>query len=106
MTCCVGTRLTRCQPWHRMAFAFADEPSVKYTGSGAGARAAAHPGSEFLHTPRVPELAKESVVITSATVGLLHTQFCNWENFILKQAWYMLVERKHKPERPPMQVRA
>ena len=42
---------------------------------------------DFIHTRRVPEaLSNKSLVIKDLEVGLLHFQFVNWRNFILKQA--------------------
>lgn len=45
-----------------------------------------HVQGEFIHTRRIPEgLASGSILMPDIDVGLLHFQFVNWPNFLLKQ---------------------
>lgn len=57
--------------------------------------------SQFIHTPRVPQNTSGRVFALPGYVhGLLHFQFVNWRNLLLKQAWYRCLERVHDPSKP------
>jgi len=54
--------------------------------------------SEFIHTSRIPKM-KGKCRKWKGAHGLLHFQFANWENLILKQQWYCWLERVRMPEK-------
>lgn len=57
--------------------------------------------SEFIHTPRVPgNLNGKIYKIEGYKSGLLHFQFVNWNNLLVKQAWYRCLERIMNPQKP------
>jgi glycosyltransferase involved in cell wall biosynthesis len=57
--------------------------------------------SNFIHTPRVPRAMKGSVrTMEGYEAGLLHFQFVNWRNLLVKQAWYQCLERIEEPQKP------
>jgi len=57
--------------------------------------------SEFIHTPRVPSnLPGSSYTVQGYEFGLLHFQFVNWRNLLVKQAWYRCLERIREPDKP------
>lgn len=56
--------------------------------------------SEFIHTKPVPHLTRSKKVIQTYQYGLLHFQFVNWQNLLIKQAWYRCLERIRLPEKP------
>lgn len=61
--------------------------------------------SEFIHTPRVPESLKGSrYIIEGYDAGLLHFQFVNWRNLLLKQAWYRCLEHIREPGKPVEEI--
>ena len=71
-----------------MACIFHDDGVAEYEG-------------DFIHTRRIPEaLSWNSLMIKDLEVGLMHFQFVNWPNFILKQAWYKSFERVRLPDKP------
>ena len=50
-----------------------------------------HPG--FLHTPRLPENLKgKTFKLEGYEYGFMHFQFIDWENLLVKQAWYRCLE--------------
>lgn len=56
--------------------------------------------SEFIHTPRVPEgLSGRSFKLEGYSAGLLHFQFVNWRNLLIKQSWYRCLERIREPNK-------
>ncbi|MEN6306411.1 MAG: FkbM family methyltransferase [Anaerohalosphaeraceae bacterium] len=56
--------------------------------------------SEFIHTPRAPQnLAGRKIKIEGYEYGVLHFQFVNWSNLLLKQAWYRCIERIREPQK-------
>lgn len=56
--------------------------------------------SEFIHTAPAPyNLKGEIILFTDRSYGLLHFQFVNWENLLLKQAWYACLERIRFPKK-------
>ena len=67
--------------------------------------------SNFIHTSRSPNLDLEGKVHTlkapkqyhynckkEFTIGLMHFQFVNWENLLIKQAWYRCIEKIRNPK--------
>lgn len=56
--------------------------------------------SDFIHTSRVPDnLAGQTLVISGYEFGVLHFQFVNWRNLLIKQAWYRCLEHIHHPNK-------
>lgn len=57
--------------------------------------------SEFIHTKRVPENLKGTTYrIEGYEYGVMHFQFVNWENLLIKQAWYRCLEHIRQPQKP------
>lgn len=56
--------------------------------------------SEFIHTNRTPtNLSGRLITIEGNTYGMLHFQFLNWSNVVIKQSWYKFLERIKTPEK-------
>lgn len=56
--------------------------------------------SEFIHTAPAPyNLSGNTIIFSDRSYGLLHFQFVNWENLLIKQAWYACLERIRWPEK-------
>lgn len=55
--------------------------------------------SEFIHTGPIPTTKRTYRLSTTYDVGLLHFQFVNWDNLLLKQAWYRCLERVRLPKK-------
>ena len=63
--------------------------------------------SEFIHTPRVPRNLKGQVLkLEGYEYGLLHFQFVNRANLLLKQAWYRCLERIREPQKSVEKINA
>lgn len=60
--------------------------------------------SEFIHTSRVPK-TKGRRTDFKGSHGLLHFQFANWDNLMLKHQWYCWLERVRTPEKPIEEIR-
>lgn len=60
--------------------------------------------SEFIHTSRIPKM-KGKRTDFKGPYGLLHFQFSNWDNLMLKQQWYCWLERVRTPEKPVADIR-
>jgi Tfp pilus assembly protein PilF/glycosyltransferase involved in cell wall biosynthesis len=61
--------------------------------------------SEFVHTPRVPaNLSGRCHSLPGYAHGLLHFQFVNWRNLLVKQAWYRCLEHVRQPEKPVQEI--
>lgn len=62
--------------------------------------------SEFIHTPRVPANLKRGRAcrLEGYEYGMLHFQFVNWPNLLLKQAWYRCLERIRNPQKPAAEI--
>ncbi|MFT3783341.1 MAG: FkbM family methyltransferase [Nibricoccus sp.] len=57
--------------------------------------------SAFVHTPRVPgNLSGRVYRIPGYNHGLMHFQFINWRNLLVKQAWYRCLEHVRNPQKP------
>lgn len=56
--------------------------------------------SEFIHTPRTPcNLSGTSYYLDENDYGMLHFQFMNWTNVVIKQSWYKCLEHIRTPEK-------
>lgn len=56
--------------------------------------------SAFIHTARIPKNLKGKVFkLEGYDYGFLHFQFVNWENLLVKQAWYRCLERVRDPKK-------
>ncbi len=63
--------------------------------------------SAFIHTPRIPQsLSGRLKVIPGYTFGLLHFQFVNWRNLLIKQSWYRCLERIREPGKSTEKINA
>jgi len=61
--------------------------------------------SEFIHTPRSPgNLKGKKIHIRGKNYGLMHFQFVNWENLLIKQAWYRGLELIRFPKKSPRYI--
>lgn len=61
--------------------------------------------SDFIHTPRAPAgLSGARLALTDRRYGLLHFQFVNWRNHMMKQAWYRCLERIRHPARTAEEI--
>lgn len=48
---------------------------------------------KFLHSARTPITKNSTTKKISTKYGLMHFQFVNWKNLLLKQAWYRCLEK-------------
>lgn len=56
--------------------------------------------SGFIHTPHVPRNLRGKIhTIAGYTHGMLHFQFVNWRNLLVKQSWYRCLERIRQPNK-------
>jgi glycosyltransferase involved in cell wall biosynthesis len=55
--------------------------------------------SDFIHTYRIPLNSPQIHRLATYDFGLLHFQFVNWDNLLLKQAWYRCLERVRTPKK-------
>jgi glycosyltransferase involved in cell wall biosynthesis len=56
--------------------------------------------SGFIHTLRVPPgLSGKVVKVEGYERGLMHFQFVNWRNLLVKQSWYQCLERTRTPKK-------
>ena len=75
-------------------FAFCDDGVCRYE-------------SAFIHTSRHPhQLTGNTITLPGYTYGVLHFQFVNWRNLLVKQAWYRCLERIRLPEKPAQEINA
>lgn len=67
-------------------FIFCDAPNASYS-------------SEFIHTSRSPNnnMSGHLYSADSDNIGVLHFQFVNWTNLLIKQAWYRCLEKIRNP---------
>jgi predicted O-methyltransferase YrrM len=62
---------------------------------------------QIFHLQRVPSNLVGSVyTIEGYHYGLLHFQFVNWRNLLVKQAWYRCLERTRDPEKSVQEINA
>jgi len=62
--------------------------------------------SNFIHTSRIPKMKGRRIKLESELGGLLHFQFVNWDNLILKHKWYRWLERVRDPDKPIEKINA
>lgn len=56
--------------------------------------------SDFIHAPRIPNNCHGTIIkIEGYQYGLLHFQFVNWRNLLVKQAWYRCLEKIRNPQK-------
>lgn len=56
--------------------------------------------SEFIHSKRTPNnLQGSNITLSGYDYGVMHFQFVNWENLLIKQAWYRCLERIRNPDK-------
>ncbi len=73
---------------HYKDFAFCDDGKCSYE-------------SEFIHTRRTPgNLSGKVFRISGYETGVMHFQFVNWRNLLIKQAWYRILEKLRTPQKP------
>lgn len=61
--------------------------------------------SDFIHTPRIPfGLKGRALRIPGPQVGVMHFQFVEWENLLIKQAWYRCLELIRNPAKNPEEI--
>jgi glycosyltransferase involved in cell wall biosynthesis len=73
--------------WNYKDFIFCDDGKCSYV-------------SDFLNTPRTPQdLSGNVKFIRGYDHGVLHFQFVNWRNLLVKQAWYRCLEHLRNPSK-------
>lgn len=61
--------------------------------------------SEFIHTSRSPNNLKGKVYkLSGYNFGVMHFQFVNWDNLLLKQEWYRCLEKIRIPEKKVSEI--
>jgi len=60
--------------------------------------------SDFIHTSRIPKVMGKKRRL-NGPFGLLHFQFVDWDNLVLKQKWYRWLERVYQPDKPIEDIR-
>lgn len=61
---------------------------------------------EFIHFGQVPVKSGKQYILTGSEVGLLHFQFVNWRNLLVKQAWYRCLEKINLPDKSTSEINA
>ena len=79
--------------WNYKDFVFCDDKKCSYR-------------SEFIHTRRTPILHGKTYTIQGYQYGMLHFQFVNWKNLLVKQAWYRCLERVRAPKKSISSINA
>jgi len=73
-------------------FIFCDQQEVQYDHKKA-------------HESRIPDsLSGKTIRLISNSRGVVHYNFANWENVLVKQFWYMCLERTLYPEKPVEEI--
>lgn len=60
----------------------------------------------FLHTSRVPPNLSGTVYFLPKNYAIMHFQFVQWENLLIKQAWYRCLEHIRNPEKSISEINA
>lgn len=61
----------------------------------------------WLHSSRIPtNLFGKTYTIPGYKHGFLHFQFVNWQNLLVKQAWYRCLERVRQPQKSVTAINA
>lgn len=80
--------------WNYKTIIFADSPHAVYR-------------SGFIHTAPIPYgLQGKKLQFKGYECGLLHFQFVNWRNLLIKQAWYRCLERIRYVHKPIQEINA
>jgi hypothetical protein len=61
---------------------------------------------DFAHFHRLPVKAGKLYIIKGEEYGLLHFQFVNWHNLLVKQAWYRCLEKINLPNKTSAEINA
>jgi len=61
---------------------------------------------ELVHANRVPTRSGKQYKLTGFDYGLLHFQFVNWRNLLVKQAWYRCLEKINLPDKSTDEINA
>jgi len=56
------------------------------------------------HLGRTPNHRWETRIISGYEYGMMHFQFANWRNLLVKQAWYRCLERIKHPQKSAQQI--
>jgi len=73
--------------WNYKDFIFCDDKRCSYS-------------SDFLHTSRTPNgLKNKTITPRSYQYGVMHFQFVNWRNLLIKQSWYKCLEHIRNPSK-------
>jgi glycosyltransferase involved in cell wall biosynthesis len=62
--------------------------------------------SEFIHTTRAPHSLQSKIIFTDADHGVVHFNFYNWRNLLIKQSWYRCLEHIRLPKKPITEINA
>ncbi len=80
--------------WNYKNFIFCDDKECFYS-------------SDFLHTSRSPwNLKGKSFIIHGYEHGVLHFQFVNWRNVVIKHCWYRCLEHIRNPSKSISDINA
>ena len=61
--------------------------------------------SEFIHTGRTPaNLDGTYYFFKTYDYGIMHFQFVNWHNLLVKQAWYRMLELIRQPKKSTTEI--
>ena len=78
--------------WNYKDFIFADDGACSYQ-------------SDFINTRRTPgNLSGANKKIEGYEYGVMHFQFVNWRNLLIKQAWYRCLEHIRNPQKPISEI--
>lgn len=62
-------------------------------------------GKEFTHISRIPNTLRGKIhSIPGYTHGVMHFQFVNWRNLLVKQAWYRCLEHIRLPQKTAQEI--
>ena len=56
------------------------------------------------HLGRTPDHRWKTRIMSGYEYGMMHFQFANWRNLLVKQAWYRCLERIKHPEKSAQQI--
>lgn len=62
--------------------------------------------NQFLHVVRVPITIRGGAIfeLENDNIGLLHFGYVNWDNVLIRQAWYKCLERIRNPQKPASEI--
>lgn len=80
--------------WNYKHFIFCDDKKCSYA-------------SDFIHTSRTPQnLQGKTFIMPGYDHGVMHFQFVNWRNLLIKQAWYRCLEHIRNPAKSIAEINA